>query len=137
MLYNHPENAICAFYSAKVVTSFGILLASPRTNLLFISQCITAFAFFSLRSIGEGFSSLATKRHAADILQAISGFFSLLICIGQLLNNEGFHRPVFLTCPMSPYNEVDVFDCSPGTMALNLVPPAVTLIVAPPQTVAQ
>ena len=108
MLYNFTEDSICAFYSAWVVLSFGILMASVRTNLLFILQCLTAFAFFLLRAVGEGFSSLATKRHAAGILQAISGFFSLLICMSQLINNEGFHRPVFPTCPMSPYNEVDV-----------------------------
>ena len=137
MLYNYSENAICAFYSAMVVISFGILLASTRTNILFILQCITAFVFFLLRAVGEGCSSLATKRHAAGILQAISGFFSLLICISQLLNNEGFHRPVFPTCPMSPYNEVDVFDYAPGTMAPGMVPPAaVAPVVAPPQAVA-
>ena len=114
MLYNFTEDSICAFYSAWVVLSFGIVVASVRTNLLFILQCLTAFAFFLLRAIGEGFSSLATKRHAAGILQAISGFFSLLICMSQLINNEGFHRPVFPTCPMSPYNEVDVL--SPAVM---------------------
>ena len=108
MLYNFSENAICAFYSAMVVISFGILLASTRTNLLYILQCITAFVFFLLRAVGEGSGSLGTKRNAAGILQVISGFFSLLICISQLLNNEAFHRPCFPTCPMSPYNEVDV-----------------------------
>ena len=132
MLYNFSENAICAFYSAMVVISFGILLASTRTNLLFILQCITAFVFFLLRAVGEGCSSLATKRNAAGILQAISGFFSLLICISQLLNNEGFHRPVFPTCPMSPYNEVDVFDYGPGMMAPGMMAPA----VVPPAAVA-
>ena len=118
MLYNYSENAICAFYSTMVVISFGILLASTRTNLLIISQCITAFVFFLLKVIGEGCSSLATKRHAAGILQNISGFFFLLICISQLLNNEGFHRTVFLACPMSPYNEIDVFDNVPGMINL-------------------
>jgi succinate-acetate transporter protein len=108
MLYNFGENSLCAFYSAWVVLSFGILMASVRSNLLFILQCMTAFAFFLLRAIGEGCGSLATKRHAAGILQAISGFFSLLICMSQLINNEGLHRPCFPTCPMSPYNEVDI-----------------------------
>ena len=110
MIYNFGEKSICTFYSAMTFISFGILLASTRTNLLYILQCITAFVFFLLRAVGEGCGSLATKRHAAGILQAISGFFSLLICISQLLNNEAFHRPVFPTFPMSPYNEVDVFD---------------------------
>ena len=93
MLYNYSENAICAFYSAMVVISFGILLASTRTNFLYILQCITAFVFFLLRAVGEGCGSLGTKRNAAGILQVISGFFSLLICISQLINNEALHRP--------------------------------------------
>ena len=113
MLYNYSENAICAFYSAMVVISFGILLASTRTNLLYILQCITAFVFFLLR-----------KRNAAGILQVISGFFSLLICISQLINNEALHRPCFPTCPMSPYNEVDVM---PNAM----YPPVVAQPVVP------
>ena len=71
---------------------------------------MAAFAFFLLRAIGEGCGSLGTKRHAAGILQAISGFFSLLVCFSQLINNETFHRPCFPTCPMSPYNEVDVMN---------------------------
>ncbi len=90
-----------------VVISFGILLAAARTNLLYILQCITAFVFFLLRAVGEGCGSLGTKRNAAGIMQVISGFFSLLIWINQLLNNEVFHRPCFPTCPMYPYNEVD------------------------------
>ena len=109
MLYNFGEDSLCAFYSGWVVLSFGILLASVKTNCLFILQCLTAFVFFLLRAVGEACGSLGTKRNAAGILQAISGFFSLLVCFSQLLNNETFHRPCFPTCPMSPYNEVDVF----------------------------
>ena len=124
MLYNYSENAICAFYSAMVVISFGILLASTRTNLLYILQCITAFVFFLLRAVGEGCGSLGTKRNAAGILQVISGFFSLLICISQLINNEALHRPCFPTCPMSPYNEVDIM---PNAM----YPPVVAQPVVP------
>ena len=124
MLYNYSENEICAFYSAMVVISFGILLASTRTNLLYILQCITAFVFFLLRAVGEGCGSLGTKRNAAGILQVISGFFSLLICISQLINNEALHRPCFPTCPMSPYNEVDVM---PNAM----YPPVVAQPVVP------
>ena len=110
LLYNYTEDSICAFYSGWLVITFAILLSSVRTNLLFILQCLAAFAFFLLRAIGEGCGSLGTKRHAAGILQAISGFFSLLVCFSQLINNETFHRPCFPTCPMSPYNEVDVMN---------------------------
>ena len=130
MLYNFGENSICAYYSGWVFISFAILLASVKTNCLFIMQCITAFAFFLLRAVGEGCGSLGTKRNAAGILQAISGFFSLLVCISQLLNNETFHRACFPTCPMSPFNEVDVF--TPPMIAPVAVPPSVPVVPVAP-----
>ena len=130
MLYNFGEDSICAYYSGWVFISFAILLASVKTNCLFIMQCITAFAFFLLRAVGEGCGSLGTKRNAAGILQAISGFFSLLVCISQLLNNETFHRACFPTCPMSPFNEVDVF--TPPMIAPVAVPPSVPVVPVAP-----
>ncbi len=69
---------------------------------------MAAFIFFLLRAIGEGVGSLGTKRNAAGIFQAISGFFSLLVCISQLLNNETLGRTIFPTCPMSPMNDIDL-----------------------------
>ena len=108
MLYNYTEDSICAFYSGMVVISFGILLGSIRTNCLYICQSLTAFAFFLLRAVGEGCGSLGTKRHAAGILQAISGFFSLLLCFSQIINNETMLSPVFPTCPIDPMNDIDI-----------------------------
>jgi succinate-acetate transporter protein len=121
MLYNFTEDSVCAFYSGWVVISFAILLGSVRTNCLYILQCLTAFAFFLLRAIGEGCGSLGTKRNAAGILQAISGFFSLLVCFSQILNNETFYRPCFPTCPTSPMNEIDMPEI--------VVPPAAQPVV--------
>ena len=122
MLYNYTQNSLCCFYSAWVLLSFGLLIGSIKTNLLFILQCLAAFLYFLLRAIGEGRSSLATKWHAAGIIQAIAGFFSLLVCFSQLLNNETFYRPVFPTCPMSPYNEVDIMNPLPVVAAPAGVP---------------
>ena len=122
MLYNYTQNSLCCFYSAWVLLAFGLLIGSVKTNLLFILQCLAAFLFFLLRAIGEGRSSLGTKWHAAGILQAIAGFFSLLVCFSQLLNNETFYRPVFPTCPMSPYNEVDIMNPLPVVAAPAGVP---------------
>ena len=132
MLYNFSENAICAFYSAWVVISFGLCLASARTNFLYVFQCLTAFVFFLLRAIGEGVGSLSTKRNAAGILQVISGFFSLLICFSQILNNETFRRPLFPTCPCNPGNEID--DYYPYGAYPPMVAPA-AVPVAQPQPV--
>ena len=128
LLYNYSENSICAFYSAWLVIVFGLCLASARTNVLYILQCLTAFAFFLLRAVGEGMGSLGCKRNAAGILQAISGFFSLLICMSQILNNETFYRGVFPTCPLSQYNDIDDYGMGYPPM---VAPPTVP-VAAPP-----
>jgi len=124
MLYNFTEDSLCCFYSAMVVIAFGLVLASVRTNCLYICQCLTAFAFFLLRAVGEGMGSLGTKRNAAGIMQAISGILSFLICISQILNNETFGRGVFPTCPMSPYNEIDMYNPYPQMVAQPIAPVA-------------
>ena len=128
LLYSYSENSICAFYSAWLVIVFGLCLASARTNVLYILQCLTAFAFFLLRAIGEGMGSLGCKRNAAGILQAISGFFSLLICMSQILNNETFYRGVFPTFPLSQYNDIDDYGMGYPPM---VAPPTVPVAVPP------
>ena len=128
LLYSYSENSICAFYSAWLVIVFGLCLTSARTNVLYILQCLTAFAFFLLRAIGEGMGSLGCKRNAAGILQAISGFLSLLICMSQILNNETFYRGVFPTCPLSQYNDIDDYGMGYPPM---VAPPTVP-VAAPP-----
>ena len=119
MLYNFTEDSICAFYSGWVVISFGVLLGSLRSNSLFVCQLLTAFGFFLLRAVGEGRGSLGTKRNAAGIFQVISGFFSLLVCFSQIINNETFYSPYFPTCPLNGYNDIDI------------IPPTTNTVVAP------
>ena len=126
MLYNFTEDSICAFYSGWVVLSIGLLLASVRTNCLYLCQCFTAFVFFLLRAVGEGYGSLGTKRNAAGILQAISGFFSLLLCFSQIINNETCYRPCFPTFPLSDYNDIDIYN------PINPVAAPITAPVQPP-----
>ena len=131
MYYTYDNYSMCAFYSGWVCIAFALLLGSARSNLYYILQCATCFAFFLLRAVGEGCGSLGTKWHAAGILQAISGFFSLLIGFSQIINNETCFRICFPTCPMSPENEIDVI---PNYMMLpNFGPyPVVTTPVATP-----
>jgi succinate-acetate transporter protein len=108
MYYTYDEGSMCAFYSGWVCIAFALLLGAARSNILYILQVLTCFAFFLLRAVGEGCGSLGTKWHAAGILEAISGFFSLLIGISQILNNETCYRMCFPTCPMTPDNEIDM-----------------------------
>ena len=129
MLYNFTEDSICAFYSGWVVLSFGLVLASARTNELYVAQCLTAFAFFLLRAIGEGMGSLGTKRNAAGILQAISGFLSLIICFSQIVNNETFFRQCIPTYPIDFNNGID--DYYNQAYIPQIMPPAVPVTTAP------
>ena len=108
MYYTYDEPSMAAFYAGWTFISFALLLGSIRSNLLYILQLLTCFAFFLLRAVGEGCGSLGTKRHAAGILEAISGFFSLFVGLSQIVNNETCYRMCFPTCPMSPDNEIDM-----------------------------
>lgn len=104
MTYQHHQGSVCAFYSAWLVITFAVLIASVKTNLFYILQLLCTFVAFLLRAIGEGTGSLGTKRNAAGILQVIAGFFSLIIFMSQVLNKEIFQRPVFPTMPMGTNN---------------------------------
>ncbi len=108
MYYTYDNDSMATFYAGWTFIAFALLLGAIRSNLLYILQICTCFAFFLLRAIGEGSDSWGTKWHAAGILEAISGFFSLFIGISQILNNETCYRLCFPTCPMSPDNEIDM-----------------------------
>ena len=141
MYYTYDTKSMAAFYAGWTFIAFALLLGSVRSNILYILQLATCFAFFLLRAIGEGSGSLGTKRNAAGILQAISGFLSLLIGISQILNNETCYRMCFPTCPMSPDNEIDMLPpyltYSPAGVpyALPVAPVPVVAPVAPVEQV--
>ena len=128
MYYTYDNKSMAAFYAGWTFIAFALLLGSVRSNLLYILQVATCFAFFLLRAIGEGSNSLGTKRNAAGILQVISGFLSLLIGFSQILNNETCYRMCFPTCPMSPDNEIDML---PPYLMYNPAGIATTVPVAP------
>ena len=135
MYYTYDDNSMCAFYSGWCFIAFALAIGSVRSNLLYILQVLTCFAFFLLRAIGEGCGSRPTKFHAAGILEVISGFFSLFVGISQILNNETCYRMCFPTCPMSPDNEIDMLPpylMLPGAQPAVVPPPVVPVQVPEP-----
>ena len=108
MYYTYDTNSMAVFYAGWTFIGFALLIGSVRSSILYILQLTSCFAFFLLRAIGEGCGSLGTKRHAAGILEALSGFFSLYIGFSQIINNETCLRMCCPTCPMSPDNEIDM-----------------------------
>ena len=130
MYYTYDNKSMAVFYAGWTFIAFALLLGSIRSNILYILQLATCFAFFLLRAVGEGSGSLGTKRHAAGILEAISGFFSLFVGISQILNNETCYRMCFPTCPMSPDNEIDMLP--PHLINPYGPPPEVPVVAAQP-----
>lgn len=133
MYYTYDDNSMCAFYAGWCFIAFALVIGSVRSNIIYILQVLTLFAFFLLRAIGEGCGSLPTKWHAAGILEAISGFLSLFIGLSQIINNETCYRMCFPTCPMSPDNEIDMLP--PYLMYPGAQPPVVSAPVVPAQPV--
>ena len=134
MYYTYDDNSMAAFYSGWCFIAFALVIGSVRTNLLYILQALTLFAFFLLRAIGEGCGSLPTKWHAAGILEVISGFFSLFVGFSQIINNETCYRMCFPTCPMSPDNEIDMLPpylMYPGQEPVPVAQPVVPVAAQP------
>ena len=124
MLYNWTDGSLCAFYSGWTVIAFGLLLGAMTVNALFLLQCAFLLMGFLLRAIGEGTHVIGCKRNAAGILWVISGFFSLFVFITQMINNETFFAPLIPTCPLSPYNGVDL----PHALGPGLIPTTVPVV---------
>ena len=149
MYYTYDDNSMAAFYAGWCFIAFALVIGSVRSNLLYILQVLTCFAFFLLRAIGEGCGSRPTKFHAAGILEVISGFFSLFVGISQILNNETCYRMCFPTCPMSPDNEIDMLPpylmmpgsqppvMAPPVMPVQPVEPVVPVLAQPPVVPAE
>ena len=105
--FNYNDNTLCAFYGAWIIISLPITVASIKINFFYNLQCEAITAFFILRCFGEGFGIYGLVRHSAGILQAISGFLSLYICICQLIN-EYFGYQFLPAIPFKPNNEIDI-----------------------------
>ena len=101
VIYIISQKILYVYFIPEAFLLFDILLWPVITNYLYIFWCLDEFGLFLFRAIGEECGSLTTKKNYAEILQAIWGFFSLLICFIQILNNETFIRSVL---PNSPTN---------------------------------
>ena len=104
---NYDELSLCGFYGAWMIISIPLTVASIRTNLFYVLQCLATTAFFVLRCFGEGFLRYSLMRHSSGILQAIAGFISLYICTNQLIN-EAFRYQLLPAIPLSHDNEIDI-----------------------------
>lgn len=105
----------CAFFGAWMVINIPLIIASIKTNVMYVIQTITTFLFFLMMCIGYGAVSKRTNKVldkngcilTAGIFETISGFVSLYIFCSQMIN-EQFRKAVLTCVPLVPDNEIDM-----------------------------
>ena len=96
------------FYGSWAMLSFPIFIGSIQSNLLFILQTFFAFAFFIVRCIGEYKNSSKLNELVSGILELVTGFISLYICVSQIIN-EALKFRAIPSVPMNQENDIDIF----------------------------
>ena len=95
------------FYGSWAVLSLPIFIGSLQSNLFFVLQTFFGFAFFIVRCIGEYKKSEKLNELTSGILQLITGFISLYICINQIIN-EALKFVAIPSIPINPENDIDI-----------------------------
>lgn len=98
------------FYGTWAGLSLPLLIASLKTNVIYLLQNLSVFAFFIIRCIGECIGkNLGEKLKGlvSGILEMVTGFLSLYLCFSQLLN-EHYRCNILPAFPISEENEIDV-----------------------------
>ena len=136
MLYNYTEDSLTCFYATWLVIFFGLMMTANRVNVLVMIQVMALLMGTLMRCLGESFASTVTKRNVSGILLVISGFASLFLCISQIINNETFFYQMIPTCPLNPFNEIDLMNNVPANLPLVSATPIVPVAAAPVVPVA-
>ena len=95
------------FYGVWAVLSLPIFIGSLQSNLFFALQTFFEFTFFIVRCIGEYKESDKLNELASGILQLITGFISLYICINQIIN-EALKFRAIPSIPINQENDIDI-----------------------------
>ena len=95
------------YFGTWAILCFPIFIGSILTNVFYLVQTLVALAFFVVRCIGEYKNNNTMNQKVSGILELITGFISLYICINQLIN-ESFRFGVLPSLPLSNDNEIDI-----------------------------
>ena len=95
------------YYGSWAVLSFPIFIGSLQSNLFFLLQTLISFVFFVIRCIGEKKNNKTLNETVSGILELITGFISLYICINQIINGA-FKFRIIPSVPLSQENDIDI-----------------------------
>ena len=95
------------FYGSWAVLSFPIFFGSVQSNIFYLIQTLVVCAFFVVRCIGEYYGNDNMNEIISGVLELVTGFISLYICINQMIN-ESFKFNAVPSLPLSKENEIDI-----------------------------
>jgi succinate-acetate transporter protein len=95
------------YYGSWAVLSFPIFVGSVRSNVFYLVQNAVACTFFVVRCIGEYKEKPKMNEIVSGVLELVTGFVSLYICVNQIIN-ESFRFKAIPSLPLSPDNEIDI-----------------------------
>ncbi len=94
------------FYGSWACLTLPIYISSFKTNIFLSIQNLSIIGFFIIKCIGVIYDISYLKGIVSGILEMVSGFISLYICFGQILN-EHFKFQLFPAVPFTKVNEID------------------------------
>jgi succinate-acetate transporter protein len=95
------------FYGTWAGLSLPVFIASLKTNVIYLLQNLSVFAFFIVRCIGECKNWNVLNEIVSGILELVTGFLSLYLCCSQVIN-EHFRRTILPAFPINKENEIDI-----------------------------
>ena len=104
--YKAEDESLRVFFGSWACLTAPLIILSTRINLFYLIQNAAAVAFFIIKCIGISKDTKALKEVISGILELVTGFSSLYICYGQILNNQLRHQIL----PMIPFkkdNDID------------------------------
>ena len=104
--YKAENESLKVFFGSWACLTAPLIILSTRINLFYLIQNAAAVAFFIIKCIGISKDTKALKGVLSGILELVTGFCSLYICYGQILNKQLRHQIL----PMIPFkkdNDID------------------------------
>ena len=104
--YKAENESLKVFFGSWACLTAPLIILSTRINLFYLIQNAAAMAFFIIKCIGISKDTKALKGVLSGILELVTGFCSLYICYGQILNKQLRHQIL----PMIPFkkdNDID------------------------------
>ena len=95
------------FFGTWAGLSFPLVIGSLQTNVIYLLQNLSVFAFFIIRCIGECRDINVLNKKVSGILELVTGFLSLYLCFSQVLN-EHYRCTILPASPLNPDNEIDI-----------------------------